>query len=283
MKRFFLSCVFLCCGLAFSQINTIEQPTDSLPDQQTTWEKIKYDGVSAFKGITHVYSRPFHWEGDDWLTAGAIIAGEALFYSVDTDLDTYFGNQGKDIPQGIKDFGWYLGKPQYNYLIIGGIYAGGLLTKNEKVRRTGVLMISSATATGVFQTVIKTVVGRARPGAGLGKHDFEMFSSKASHHSFPSGHAMLSMTLAHSLAKQFDNIWLKAGIYAVGSITPLSRMWDRAHWATDVVFGTVISILTVDSIDNYLNKANRYPEATKNKISWRFKAGYNTFGVVGTF
>ena len=284
MKHIFLGLLLVHTTWLFSQTDSLMMDPALQPDKnQSNWEKAKYDGVSAFKGIMHAYSRPFHWKGNDWLTVGAVVAGEAALYTVDTDLEAYFTNQGEHIPEGLKEFGWHLGKPQYNYLLIGGIYVGGLLTKNEKVRRTGVLMISSATATGVFQTVMKTVVGRARPGAELGKHDFEMFSSKASHHSFPSGHTMLSFTLAHALAKQFDNVWLKAGIYAVGSITPLSRMWVRAHWATDVALGAVISIVTVDSIDKFLNQSNRYPEANKNKISWRFKSGYSTFGVIGTF
>jgi len=29
-----------------------------------------------------------------------------------------------------------------------------------------------------------------------------------------------------SLAKQFSNPWVKAGIYMIGAITPLSRVWD---------------------------------------------------------
>lgn len=283
MKKGLIFSFFLIGIIGYSQKDTLLIDQEKTKEQSSTWEKVKYDGASAFKGITYLYSRPLHWKEKDWLTAGAIVAGEVMLYSVDTNLDRYFANQSENIPDGLKEFGWTLGKPQYSYLIIGGIYVGGLLTKNEKVRRTGVLLISSASALGLFQTATKYVVGRARPKANLGKHDFDMFSSEASHHSFPSGHAIISMTLAHALAKQFDNIWIKMGIYAVGAITPISRMWERAHWATDVVFGTVIAVLGVNSIDNYLNKSNRYPDAYKNKISWRFTAGYNTVGLVGTF
>lgn len=251
--------------------------------KQTVWQNLKYDGLSVFGGVKYTYSRPFHWEERDFIRLIGFVASEAILYSLDTNLDSYFSDQGENVPSWLVKSGWYLGKPQYNYAIIGSIYTFGLLTKNEKIRRTGVLMISSATAAGLLQTTFKTVVGRARPGVGLGKHDFNMFSNKASHHSFPSGHTILSFTLAHALAKQFDNIWIKSGIYAIGSITPLSRMWERAHWATDVFAGMIIGIMSVESVDRFLNTSNRHKKLLQNRISWHFKAGVSTVGIIGTF
>ncbi|MCB0459848.1 MAG: phosphatase PAP2 family protein [Flavobacteriaceae bacterium] len=266
----------------FSQNDTL-LVTEKTTLKQTVWQNLKYDGLSAFGGVKYTYSRPFHWEERDFIRLTGFVASEVILYSLDTNLDSYFSGQGENVPDWLVRSGWYLGKPQYNYAIIGSIYTFGLLTKNEKIRRTGVLMISSATAAGLLQTTFKTVAGRARPGAGLGKHDFDMFSNKASHHSFPSGHTILSFTLAHALAKQFDNLWIKSGIYAIGSITPLSRMWERAHWATDVFAGMMIGIISVESVDKYLNTSNRYEGSQKDRISWRFTMGVGTVGVTGIF
>ena len=70
------------------------------------------------------------------------------------------------------------------------------------------------------------MVGRARPVANLGKDTFDPFNSSRNFHSFPSGHALLAFTNAYAIGKQFKNPWVKAGIYTVGAIPGISRVWD---------------------------------------------------------
>ena len=143
------------------------------------------------------------------------------------------------------------------------------------------MIIASAFATGFLQTIFKNGVGRARPSEGVGKGEFIPFSKEGAYHSFPSGHAILSFTASHAIAKQFKNIWVKAGIYGVGLIAPVSRLWIDAHGTSDVVLGMVLSVVVVDSVDNFLNgKKLRKKEP---KIVWKFRAGTRSIGLVGTF
>ena len=151
-----------------------------------------------------------------------------------------------------------------------------MLTKNEKIRKTGVLLIASATAGGIIQTISKTVVGRARPGTNEGNNSFDFLSNKASYHSFPSGHTILSFTTAYAIGKQFKSPYVKGGIYALGLISPVSRLWAGAHWLTDVSLGLVLSVVVVDTIDNYLNKKERYvtyKNPNKLHIKWNLTVG----------
>ncbi|WP_121665976.1 phosphatase PAP2 family protein [Mesonia aquimarina] len=253
---------------------------DSLP---TTWELLKYDGESAFKGLTTTYTQPLKWQKDDFLTAGAIILGTGALYVFDEETNRWFENQEPHIPGIIKDFGWYYGSPQNNYAVNGAIYLYGLFTKNEKVRKTGVLLISAASTAGLIQTIAKTAIGRARPGTREGKGSFKPFSKEGGFHSFPSGHTILSFTTAYAIAKQFKNPFIKAGIYGVGMIAPISRLWAGAHWLTDVGLSMAISILVVDTIDNYLTEERDYGNPYKTKISWKFQIGLGKFGLIGTF
>jgi len=94
--------------------------------------------------------------------------------------------------------------------------------------------VSSATATGFLQQVMKSVVGRARPVSGKSKDTFDPFRKERNYHSFPSGHAMMAFTNAYAIAKQFKNPWLKAGIYTVGLVPGISRVWDGQHWLSDI-------------------------------------------------
>lgn len=252
-------------------------------DTVTTWEMLGYDGASAFGGLKYAYSRPFHWEKKDFFTAGAIVLGTAALFTFDEESSDWFQGQEEDVPGVLKETGYYLGKPLYNYSINGGVYLIGLFTKNEKWRKTGVLLISSATTVGLIQTVSKTLVGRARPIANVGKASFEPFSKEAAYHSFPSGHTILAFTTFYAIGKQFKNPWAKGGFYTLGLLSPVTRLWSGAHWLTDVALSMAVSVVVVDSIDKYLNK-ERYPGIdSKNKISWSLQMGPSSIGLRGSF
>ena len=260
-------------------ITNSQKSKDSLP----TWELLKYDGVSALGGLTTTYTQPLKWQKDDFITAGAIVAGTAALYIFDDEANEWFRSQEDDIPMFIQDFGWYYGSPQNNYAINGAVYLYGLFTKNEKVRKTGVLMISAATTAGIIQSISKTVIGRARPKEGTEKGDFKFFSTEPNYHSFPSGHTILSFTTAYALSKQFKSPFVKAGILGIGLIPPASRLWEGAHWLTDVGLSLALSVLVVDSIDKYLNNERSYGPEKERGMSWNFNIGLGRIGITGTF
>ena len=278
--------VFICAlGLfinsSFAQNLYATKTSDST---ETVWTLLKYDTKHTLKGVGYSLSRPVHWKGDDFAKLGILLASTAALTTADNTSRSFFQNQKNDFPEIVRDFGWYFGSPQNYFMANAGLYGFGLLTKNEKIRKTSVLIISSSITTGLIQTFSKTAFGRARPSSGLNHLEFKPFSSEGSFHSFPSGHTTLSITMAHAIAKQFDNIWVKIGIYSVGAIPPISRLIDDAHWITDIAFSTALSIIVVDSIDKYLYNENAYDYPQKKKhISWNLRFGTNQIGIVGTF
>lgn len=257
-----------------------EKGTEELP---TRLELLKYDGLSALGGVKKTYTQPFHWEKEDYLVAGTIILGTGALYLFDEESTEWFYNQREDIPGVVKDFGWYYGSPQNNYAVNGAVYLYGLFTRNEEIRKTGVLLISAASAAGILQSFSKTITGRARPGTGEGKGSFKPFSSEGKYHSFPSGHTILSFTTAYAIGKQFDNPFVKGGIYALGMVAPVSRLWAGAHWFSDVALSVAISVVVVDVIDKYLDEERNYGDPRKDKISWNFQFGLGRAGIIGTF
>ena len=251
---------------------------------QTTWQLFKYDVGNIFKGMGYAYSRPLHWQKEQWLTFGATTIGTGAFYLFDEESSDYFISKKEDIPQVISDYGWSVGSPQKNYMITGAVYFTGLFTKNEKLRRTGVLLVSSASAAGLFQQLTKSVIGRARPVSGKSKDTFDPFNSHRNFHSFPSGHTMLAFTNAYAIAKQFKNPWIKAGLYTVGLVPGVSRLWEGQHWLSDVALGVAISIFTVESIDRYLDRKykQKYNDQVK-KVSWNLNFSPRQVGIVARF
>ncbi|WP_158655335.1 phosphatase PAP2 family protein [Flavivirga eckloniae] len=244
-----------------------------------------YDAKQAFLGVTHAFSRPFHWKKKDFATLGAITLGSLALSTIDDEGSAFFVRQEPDVPNLFQEVGTRFGSPQVYFIANAGLYGFGLFTKNEKIRKTSVLIISSSFTAGLIQSLSKTAFGRARPGNIYKSTEFRFWSNEPEFHSFPSGHTVLSVTMSHAIAKQFNNTWSKVGIYTLGSIAPISRLFSGAHWLTDVALGAVLSIVVVDSVDKFLfsTKAYDYQVKEKNRISWKLHFSGNKIGVIGTF
>ena len=277
MKKLVILFVLICSSTLYAQ----NIATDST---LTRWNMFTYDVGNMFKGVGYSYARPLHWQGQQWAQFGAVVGGTGLVYIADDNTSRFIRNNREGVPQFLRQYGETYGSPENNYIATSGVYFAGLITKNEKLRRTGVLLVSSATSAGLLQQVLKSVVGRARPLANLGKDTFDPFNSSRNFHSFPSGHALLAFTNAYAIAKQFKNPWVKAGIYTVGAIPGISRVWDGQHWLSDMVFAFAISIATVESIDRYLDK--KYDEKYNNQqklVSWNLNFGPGQMGITINF
>ncbi|MGC6430448.1 MAG: phosphatase PAP2 family protein [Jejuia sp.] len=258
--------------------NTSEQPP-------TTLELLKYDAKHTFKALGYSFTRSLHWKGKDYIKLGGLLAGTLALSSLDNETRRFFSKSKEGFPEPLRDFGWYFGSPQNYFMANAGVYGFGLLTKNEKIRKTSVLIISSSVTSGVITSLLKSGVGRSRPNnAEYGHLDFELFSTKPGFHSFPSGHTTLAITMSHAIAKQFENTWLKLGIYSVGAIAPVSRLVDGAHWLTDVAFSAALGIIVVDSIDKFLfnSKAYDYSKPPR-RVSWNFTFSSNQIRLMGSF
>ncbi len=272
-----LRCIFLltfplCICAQEIAIDTVE----------TRWDMAKYDFGNVFKGVGYAYSRPLHWQGSQWTDAAIVVGATGTAYLFDDSTSEYMRGIRDNVPKVVRDYGFEYGSPSNNYILTGAVYLTGLVAKDEKLRRTGVLLISSATAAGFLQQVMKSAIGRARPLSGRNKDTYKpLWSGDREFHSFPSGHAILAMTNAHAIAKQFKNKWIKGGIYTLGAIPTVSRLWEGKHWLSDITFSVFVSIFTVEAIDRYLDKkyAQKYNNGTPKKVSYDLNFGPGTFGI----
>lgn len=271
--------LLFCTTSAFGQVEVNTADSD-----RNTWQTFTYDVGNMFGGVGYSYTRPLYWKGQQWKTFGAITAGTGLLFLVDEQTSAFMVRQKPGIPTFIRGYGSRVGSPEYNYMLTGVIYLTGLALKDPKLRRTGVLLVASATSAGLLQQVAKSAIGRARPGAELGKATFDPFNPSRNFHSFPSGHTILAFTNAYAIAKQFENPWLKGGIYVVGIVPGISRMWDSQHWLTDVFFSVAISVATVEAIDRYLDRKYDQKYLQKDKrLSIDLNLGPGQIGITAQF
>jgi membrane-associated phospholipid phosphatase len=286
MKKILLLLFLLSCfGKTFSQIQKISL---NLNTNKNLWQNFTYDLGNMAGGMGYAYSRPLYWKKKQFTHFGYIAAGTTSLYFIDDNVDRWADGWRGDVPRWLVNYGNNVGSPNNNFMLTGAVYLAGLFTENPKLRRTGVLLISSASAAGLMQQITKRIIGRARPKANVGKDVFDPlhFDRVYDYDSFPSGHVMLGFTNAYAIAKQFKSPWVKAGLYTIGSIPGLSRIIDRFHWFSDVAFSTALSIFIVEAVDRFLD--NKYdqkynPIKKEQKVVWDLKVTPQTFGVVMNF
>lgn len=272
--------IFLFIGFVLNFMNA--QTTTEMVKEETIWQNFKYDMGSIGGGIGHSFSRPLHWKKKNWINFAGFTAGTVILNLADDEINSWVNGIRSEIPEGLKEFGNHYARPEGNFSLSGAVYLTGLFIKNEKVRRAGVLMMASTISGGVIQQFGTRIIHRARPLTGKSSSNYSVgnFEKVEGYDSFFSGHTVLSFANAYAIGKQFKNPWVKAGIYTVGMIPGFTRIIVSKHWLSDVVFGTVMSIVIVESIDKYLD--SKYKAKYNNndkKVSWNLSFAPGQIGL----
>ena len=194
----------------------------------------------------------------NWMKFGGVIIISTASTLLDEPIADYFEEKSNPSLDKVSRFGDHFGQPQVNYSFTALIMAYGIITNNEWLRDTGVMLIASLTTSGLIQTASKDLVGRARPGKNEGPYSFKPFGGSA-YHSFPSGHTMLAVATAWIMAKQIDWIPAKIVFYGIPVLTGASRIYDRAHWFSDIILGSALGIACAETVYKL------YPKIKANK------------------
>jgi membrane-associated phospholipid phosphatase len=110
-----------------------------------------------------------------------------------------------------------------------GTYVVGRVWQKPRIANAGADLVDAQIVNGVLTQGIKVATKRTRPSGGS--------------HAFPSGHTSATFATAEVLREHFGWKW-GAPAYAIGAYVSVSRMVDNKHWASDVVFGTAIGIVS---------------------------------------
>ena len=111
----------------------------------------------------------------------------------------------------------------------------------------------------IVTPVIKLVIGRTRPSQGSDADEYKPFSSRQS---FPSGHTTEAFTLASVVATRSHGWVVPTIAYGLAATVGLSRMNDRAHFASDVLAGAVIGTVVGRSV------VHHHVEPSEQASSW---------------
>jgi membrane-associated phospholipid phosphatase len=110
-----------------------------------------------------------------------------------------------------------------------GTYVVGRVSHHTGVAIAGADLIDAQIVNGVLTQGLKAATHRTRPNGGA--------------HAFPSGHTSATFATAEVIREHYGWKW-GALLYAVGGYVSVSRMVDNEHWASDVIFGTAIGVVS---------------------------------------
>ena len=210
------------------------------------------------KGDTTLKSEeapPLFSRSDAWI-AGGFAAATVLAMPVDERLAEWMqqpARQNNSAMKGTATVFRNLADPG-TVVIAGGLYVAGLLDHNATMTDVGFHSGEAIVASSVVGWAIKSVAGRARPRVDIHRpHDFKLgrgFGAAGDYQSFPSGHTLAAFSLAAAVTAESGRLWpdhqMLIGVLTYGGATlsGLSRMYNNAHWASDVLLGAGIGTLT---------------------------------------
>ena len=147
-------------------------------------------------------------------------------------------------------------------IVIGvSMYGIGRVAGWRDVADLGLHGTEAVVLSGTITALIKGLAGRARPSVSLdtNAHDFRLARgfNRGGYQSFPSGHTSAAFAAASVVTSESQRWWphetwvVASTMYGGASLVALSRMYNNAHWASDVVLGAAIGTFSGIKVVRY--------------------------------
>ena len=184
-------------------------------------------------------------EGHHWLPTAIVVGGTAALIATDPQTMPYF--------RQTNDFHGF--NRVFTSTVSGGIiavvpatfYVASLIRKNSYDQGTALLAGEAVVDDTVLMVVMKSITQRLRPTdvAPTGNYSDTFFQSSRSPFgkgtSFPSGHALMSFSVATVFARRYrQHRWVPYVAYGLASVISFSRVTTGAHFPSDVFIGAAL-------------------------------------------
>lgn len=137
------------------------------------------------------------------------------------------------------------GEGTYNWIACGSTAGFAYLTGNIKLQKTSVIWAGSLFANELIAGKLKTYFQRHRPNTGDAFNTFDWSNGGNNNRSLPSFHTSTAFATATVFATMYkDTKWVPPVAYSLATLVGLSRIYDNAHWASDVMAGAAIGFLS---------------------------------------
>ncbi|MXV51957.1 phosphatase PAP2 family protein [Pedobacter sp. HMF7647] len=186
-----------------------------------------------------------------FLTYGLVALNNPALEKVDRFV---YNDMQEDFPRFSTKLDDYL-----RYAPVVAVYAlnfAGVKGKNNFVDRTAMLLLTTAIVSSSV-TILKESTHRLRPNGG-------------SNTSFPSGHTATAFASAEFMYQEYGDIsiWYGVGGYAAATATGILRVYNNAHWFSDIIAGAGVGILStkLSYLVYPILKNAVFPKKTNNSL-----------------
>ena len=189
----------------------------------------------------------------DWVLVSGLLAAHVALFPLDDDVRELAADMRGDASNQIADVLRPLGRTKELAAAGAATYALGMLTSNRRVADFGLHAFVTLAVSNFLSGSLKVVTGRARPymlddasGAPTDPYQWDFFGGwgdEGDHLAYPSGHTSNAFAIATVFAEELGGAagWVA---YPLAAGVAWSRVNDEVHWASDVVMGAVVGIVT---------------------------------------
>lgn len=159
-----------------------------------------------------------------------------------------------------------LGESRTAWMALGATTGLAYLTRNSRLQHTAMVWAGSLLVNGVVTDQLKGSFQRYRPNAGVLTGSGE---GSGLNRSFPSAHTSNAFTTATVFATLYkDKKWVPPLAYGLAAMVGASRVYNNAHWASDVMAGAAVGFLSARAMiatDKWLSRKGivLYPQVSR--------------------
>lgn len=163
-----------------------------------------------------------------------------------------------------------LGVGKNAWMALGATAGLAYLTKNTRLQHTAFVWAGSLLVNGMATDKLKNTFQRYRPNTGMPFNTFDGYGGPHINHSLPSAHTSNAFTTATVFATMYkDKKWVPPVAYGVATLVGLSRIYNNAHWASDVMAGAAVGFLSAKTMlltDKWLSQKGirLYPQVGRH-------------------
>ncbi len=196
---------------------------------------------SYWHGGINLVKSPVYWRGKQWIALGVSAVTLYTLLEHDSRIRNFTFNESSE---GRANFATVFEPIGNKYVQIGlyaSLFLGGSVFKNQRSKHLALQGAKAFIFTAGATKVLHLLTNRSRPTAFNSSYDFAGPGFYKDRTAFSSGHAALAFSLATLLTMEYSTFkWMPYLAYGLASLTALSRIEHRKHWASDVFVGALI-------------------------------------------
>lgn len=206
--------------------------------------------------------------------AASYVGAAYLFYKYE---DNYFREESQEhrtpFMDGIASGASFMGESKHAWMALGATTGLAYLTRNTRLQKTVFVWAGSLLVNGMVTDKLKHSFQRYRPNTGMPAHTFDGHEGPGVHHSLPSAHTSNAFATATVFATLYkDKKWVPPLAYGLATVVGASRVYNNAHWVSDVMAGAAVGFLSAKAMlatDKWLGQKNirLYPQVGRRSAS----------------